>query len=255
MLAIIASAKTQRYNTRADLPLSQPPLIEKAKMLAAHCRQYSRREIKSIMKVSDKLAESTVQRFLDFSTPHERKTASPALITFAGDVFAAIQHDSFTPDDFLFAQERLRILSGLYGILRPLDLMMPYRLEMGYKIAPDKAVSLYEYWADSVTQQLNDDLQRIDSSTLLNCASREYSQTVLTKKLAGTMLTLTFKQRREGTVKSFAIYGKRARGMFVDWFIENRIDTPDQLKDFNRGGYRFAKHMSTDSELVFICDI
>lgn len=255
MLVIIASAKTQQYAPLTDIPVTQPPLIKEAETLAAHCRHYSRQEIKSIMKVSEKLTDSTIQRFQDFSTPHVRETASPALSSFAGDVFAEIKHDNFTADDFLFANERLRILSGLYGMLRPLDLMMPYRLEMGYKISLGKAASLYNFWAESVTQQLNEDLQRINSSVVLNCASKEYSRTILIKKLAGSMLTLTFKQRKEGQIRSIAIYGKRARGMFVDWFIEKRIEKRDQLTEFNRGGYRYNKDMSSNSELVFLTNL
>lgn len=252
MLIIIASAKTQQYAPLTDLEVSQPPFLKEAATLAAHCRQYSKQEIKTLMKVSEKLADSTMQRFHAFSTPHAGDTASPALTTFAGDVFSEITHDTYTKDDFLFANERLRILSGLYGILRPLDLMMFYRLEMGYKISPGNARSLYEYWAESVTAQLNDDLHRTKSSIVLNCASREYSRTVLTNKLAGTMLTLTFKQHKEGAVRNIAIYGKRARGMFVDWFIANQITEKHQVKEFDRSGYRYIKEMSSESEMVFL---
>ncbi|MCG6931296.1 MAG: peroxide stress protein YaaA [Desulfofustis sp.] len=255
MLVIIASAKTQRHAPLSELEPTQPPLIEQAAKLAAHCRSLSRLEIQSIMKISDKLTDSTMQRFRDFRIPHEPQTASPALTTFAGDVFAEIDHRRFTTQDFLFANQHLRILSGLYGILRPLDLMMPYRLEMGYKIAIDAAPSLYEYWSEPVTGQLNNDLRRLGASVVLNCASQEYSRAVLTEKLAGTLVTLTFKQRRQGMVKTIAIYTKRARGMFVDWFVKNRIDRVEQLKDFDRGGYRFDEMLSGPSELVFIVDL
>lgn len=255
MLVIINSAKTQRRLPLTDLELSQPPLLERAAALATRCRALSRPQIQSIMKVSDKLTDSTMQRFRDFRVPHEPQTASPALTTFAGDVFAEIKHERFTTEDFLFANQHLRILSGLYGILRPLDLMMPYRLEMGYKIAADRAHSLHEYWGEPVTGELNKDLRCSGTPVVLNCASQEYSRTVQTKKLAGKMVMLTFRQYRQGTLKTIAIYAKRARGMFVDWFVTNRIDRVDQLKDFDRGGYRFDKTLSGPFEMTFIVDL
>lgn len=255
MLIIVASAKTQQYAPLADLPVSQPLFLKQAETLAAQCRKYTRQEIKSLMKVSEKLADSTIQRFQNFSVPHTKEAASPALTTFAGDVFAEIRHTDFNRDDFLFADERLRILSGLYGMLRPLDLMMPYRLEMGYKISSGDAASLYDYWAAPITNQLNEDLEKINSTVVLNCASKEYSKTVLSKKLKGELLTLTFKQRKEGAVKNIAIYGKRARGMFVDWFIKNRIDAPGQIRSFNSGGYQYSEKLSDNTEFVFITDL
>jgi len=251
MLVIIASAKTQHYSPLPGLPTTQPALLEKAAALVRHCRSLGESDLQTLMKISDKLAHSTIQRFKDFTSPHDLETASPALTTFAGDVFAEIQCAAYSADDFLFANERLRILSGLYGILRPLDLMMPYRLEMGYKITPAANSSLYDYWGEAVTRQINRDLRQSGSSVVLNCASREYSRTVLTTQLNAEMLTLTFKQQKEGKLRSIAVYGKRARGMFVDWFIKNRIDQREQLQDFDRGGYRYAEDLSSAEELVF----
>ena len=255
MIVIISSAKTQNVVPLSDLPLSQPPLLDMTIKLVRRCREMSRDEIRKIMKVSEKLADSTYLRFQEFSIPHHETSASPTLSTFAGDVFSEIRYQDFTREDFLYAHERVRVLSGLYGILRPLDLMQPYRLEMGYKLGIGEAANLYDYWARSITDQLNRDLKQTGSTVVLNCASKEYSRTIVPRQLEGTQLSLTFKQKKNGTIRSIAIYAKRARGMFVDWFISGRISDPEQLKGFNRGGYRYIEELSSDKEMVFIVDL
>ena len=255
MIVVIASAKTQRFAPLADLPVSQPQLLYKTKKLLRHCRAMSREEIKALMKVSDKLAESTYQRFSDFTIPHLEDSASPALSTFAGDVFSEIHYQDFGRDDFLYAHHHVRILSGLYGVLRPLDLMQSYRLEMGYKLEIGEAANLYEFWTEAVTTQLNHDLQQTGSRWVVNCASKEYSRTIARRRLDGEVVDLSFKQKKNGKISSIAIYGKRARGMFVDWFITTRIAEPEELRDFDRGGYRFDEALSNDTELVFVTEL
>jgi cytoplasmic iron level regulating protein YaaA (DUF328/UPF0246 family) len=255
MIVVLSSAKTQNFAPLEGLPVSQPPLLDKTETLLHRCRELSLEEIKEVMKVSDALAQKTHQRFLDFTTPHLETSASPALSTFAGDVFAEIRCREYRRKDLLRAHERVRILSGLYGVLRPLDLMQPYRLEMGYKLKVGPAANLYEFWTDAVTAQLNHDLAQTGSSHIINCASREYSRSIAPQLLDGSLLTLTFKQKKGGKIRSIAIYAKRARGMFVDWFITNRIDEIDMLRNFARGGYRFSETLSCDDELVFITEL
>jgi len=255
MLLIINSAKTQNVISRPDLPTTQPPLIDQARSLAERCKNLQKNELVSVMKISEKLAESTWQRFQGFSLPHDEKNSGPALICFSGDIYKEIDLDQYDNEDILYAQRHLRILSGLYGVLRPLDLMQPYRLEMGYKIDVGSAASLYEYWSESITDLLNQDLEKTGSSIVLNCASKEYSRCVLNKRLTGALLTLSFKQEKNGTTRSIAIYSKWARSMFVDWFITNRISLPEQLKDFNRGGYRYVEGLSSENEFVFVTTI
>lgn len=255
MLIVINSAKTQNFAPLKDVATFQPLLGEKTQRLVDRCRQLSRDELMAVMKISEKLAESTYQRFHRFTLPHDETTASPALSTFGGDIFSEIHHDNFRRQDFLFTQQRLRILSGLYGILRPLDLIQPYRLEMGYKIGMGNAATLYDYWPEAITAQLNEDLQKSGSSVLLNCASKEYSRAILTKKLDGSLLTLNFKQKKSGRIRSIAIYTKRARGMFVDWFVANRVAEQNQLREFDRGGYQFAEELSSATELCFVTDL
>ncbi|MBT8329943.1 MAG: peroxide stress protein YaaA [Desulfofustis sp.] len=255
MIVVLSSAKTQNFAPIQDVPLSQPPLLAKTKALLHRCRELSGEEIKEIMKVSDKLAESTFQRFLDFTIPHLETSASPALSTFAGDVFSEIHWQEYRREELLRAHDRVRILSGLYGVLRPLDLMQPYRLEMGYKLQVESAANLYEFWTEAVTAQLNSDLEKTGSSCLVNCASKEYFRSISAAQLRGAVLTLTFKQKKDGKVRSIAIYAKRARGMFVDWFITNQVNEVDTLSNFNGGGYRFSEDLSSDDELVFITEL
>ena len=252
MIIILSSAKTQAVPPSFNLRGHQPPLLERTQMLVNRCLELSKNDIVTIMKVSDKLAESTWQRFQEFNFPHKSPQAAPALITFGGTVFSEIKHLGYTTEDFSFAHQRLRILSGLYGLLRPLDLMQPYRLEMGMKIGLGQAGNLYDFWSDSITDQLNKDLKQADSELLINCASKEYSRAVQTKELKGTMLNMAFKQQKNGTIKTIAVYAKKARGMFVDWFLINRISDTDQLKKFDRGGYRFFPELSNDREFVFV---
>lgn len=255
MLVIINSAKTQNRAPRSDLPTSEPQLADLAGKLCRRCRRLSKEEITRIMKVSAKLADTAHQSFQQCSFPHDEQTDGPALTTFAGDVYGEIQHHRFTQEDFLFAQRHLRILSGLYGILRPLDLMQPYRLEMGYKVDVEKAANLYAYWSESITDSLNRDLRETGSSLVLNCASKEYSRTVLRDKLRGTLLTLTFKQKKNDATRAIAIYSKRARGMFVDWFITNRVESRKRITEFDRGGYRYVEELSADDEYVFVTEL
>lgn len=255
MLIVVSSAKTQAVTAFSDLPTRQPQLLEEARKLVERCRELDRDQIAILMKISNTLAETTWQRFRDFSAPHEPASAGPALTTFQGEVFSQIQTADYRQEDFLFASRHLRILSGLYGVLGPLDLMQPYRLEMGLKLSVGEAANLYQYWSEKITDQLNADLEQSGGRLLLNCASQEYSRTVLKDRLDGTMLDLVFKQRKDGSVKTIAIHAKRARGMFVNWFIEKRITNKAQLKDFNRAGYRFAPGLSDDHALVFVTEL
>lgn len=255
MIIIISSAKTQKYAPLKDVPVSQPALLDLTKTLVQRCRELSREDIKTLMKVSDKLAESTFQRFLEFSLPHRTDSASPALATFAGDVFGEIGCQDYGRDELLYAHEHLRILSGLYGVLRPLDLMMPYRLEMGYKLPVDAAANLYEFWTERVTAQVNSDLEEMGSSWVVNCASLEYFRVIDLTALSGSVLNMSFKQKKNGTIRTIAIHAKKARGRFVDWCIKSRPDSPAQLKKFDRGGYRFNPELSSEYEYVFVVEI
>jgi cytoplasmic iron level regulating protein YaaA (DUF328/UPF0246 family) len=255
MLIIISPSKTQSVPEQAASTYSQPALLEQTKLLVKILMSFDQQEIGELMHISPKLAALTRERLHSFVLPHSPESAGTALTTFQGDVFSEIDTDSYSDSDFAFAQKHVRILSGLYGILRPADLIQPYRLEMGTKLANDRGKNLYDFWGNHITEQINNDLAHQQEKTIINCASLEYSRSIQGKKLAGSMLNITFKQRKQGNLKTIAIYSKRARGMFVDYIIKKRITTTDHLYAFNRNGYRYAADLSDEAEIVFTVDL
>lgn len=252
MIIIVSPSKTQHLVRPSGSQHSHPPLTENTTPLISLLKQFDRDELAKLMNISEKLADLTYKRIHDFTIPHTAESAGITLATFQGDAFSAMNKESYSPDDLLFAHDHLRILSGLYGILRPLDLMQPYRLEMGTKLRSDRGKNLYEFWGSTITESLNADLEEMQDRVIVNCASKEYSRAVKQNLLIGPMLTITFKQKKNNVLKSIAIYAKRARGMFVDYLIKERIMEIEQLTGFDAGGYAFAADLSTSSEMVFI---
>jgi len=255
MIIIVSPSKTQKVSNRMRDHGVQPQLSEQAQTLITLLKSYDVEQIAEKLNVSETLAQLTFSRVAAFELPHTKDTAGVALCSFQGDVFSAIETDEYIVDDFLFAQKHLRILSGLYGILRPLDLMQPYRLEMGTKLKTAGGRNLYDFWGERITDLLNDELTKMNVPVVVDCASREYSRAVIAKKLSGKILTITFKQKKNGQVKTIAIYAKRARGMFVNHIIRNHITEAEQLKDFDAGGYRFSPEHSSDSDYLFVTDL
>jgi len=255
MIIIISPSKTQRVALSPENHHDQPVFMEDTKALIRLLKALDRNDLAKLMKISEKLAGLTYERIDGFTAPHSPETAGTALTTFQGDAFSVMSTDSYNPDDFLFAQAHLRILSGLYGFLRPLDLMQPYRLEMGTRLLSDRGKNLYEFWGSAITEALNGELEKMREQVVVNCASKEYSRVIKEKQLIGPMIAITFKQEKNKVLKSIAIHAKRARGMFVDYLIKKRISDIDQLPGFRAGGYRFASSLSTSSELVFITSL
>lgn len=255
MLIILSPSKTQSVPQQPASDYSQPALLKQTRLLLKILKSFDQQEIGKLMHISPKLAALTCERLHDFVLPHSPDAAGTALTTFQGDVYSEIDTDSYSDSDFVFAQKHLRILSGLYGILRPTDLIQPYRLEMGTKLANERGQTLYDFWGELITEQINSDLVHQQENIIVNCASLEYSRAIQRKKLAGSMLNITFKQRKQGTLKNIAIYSKRARGMFVDFIIKKRITTTDDLCAFNRNGYKYAAELSDDAEIVFTVDL
>ena len=179
------------------------------------------------------------------------KNAKAALFAFKGDVYGGIDIEHFTEDDFEYAQNHLRILSGLYGYLRPLDLIQPYRLEMKTKLANPRGDNLYQFWGERITQSLNKDIKKQEQPVLVNLASNEYFKSVKPKLLEGRILNITFKETKDGKTRIVAIFAKRARGMMADYIIRNRIEKPEDIKKFKQGGYRFNKALSDDKQWTF----
>jgi cytoplasmic iron level regulating protein YaaA (DUF328/UPF0246 family) len=252
MLLIISPSKTQNFDfpIRGDYTL--PLFLDQTKQLTRQLKQLAQPQLAALMKMSDKLAALSYQRFQDFQFPFRPTNSRQALLMFRGDQFDPMAVDSYSDEQFAHAQHHLRILSGLYGMLRPLDLMQPYRLEMATKLAVGEAKNLYSFWGDLVTRKLNNKLSEDSQPVLINLASAEYFKVIRRKELHADILTLSFKQEKEGKLKTIAIYAKRARGAIVDFVIRNRITRPIDLQGFNRDGYRFKSDLSTDNEWVFV---
>ncbi|MGC1216150.1 MAG: peroxide stress protein YaaA [Phormidesmis sp.] len=254
MLMVISPAKTLDYDI-ADYPhFTLPAKLEQTKALVRELSDYDADELSELMHISDNLAQLNYQRYQSFQTPFTAQNAKQALLVFKGDVYKGIQVEGYDDDDLAFAQDHLRILSGLYGILRPLDLMQPYRLEMGTKLATDKGKNLYEFWGEQLSAILNTDLADLNKPVLVNLASIEYFKSIDRKTLRATVLDIGFKEKKGDDYKTIAIYAKKARGMMVDFVIRNRIVDPEQMKGFDRDGYAFNLALSTTDSWVFSRD-
>lgn len=255
MLIVISPAKTLDYESAVKTELfSQPDLLTNSEQLVETLRELSPAQIASLMKLSDKLASLNFERYQDWQRPFNTENAKQAVLAFQGDVYTGLQAELFSDEDLGWAQQHLRILSGLYGVLRPLDLMQPYRLEMGTKLANAKGKNLYEFWDNTITESLNQQLKDIDSNVLVNLASKEYFKSVKPDNLQADIITPDFKDWKNGQYKIISFYAKKARGMMSRWIIENRVKDPEQLKAFDVAGYRFDPDQSSDRDLIFIRD-
>jgi len=254
MLAVISPAKTLDFDVaQPSLAPTQPAMLEEAKQLVEQLAAMSQSEIASMMSVSEKLASLNVARFRQFSMPFTEENAKAALTVFKGDVYKPLELDAYTAEDYRFAQDHLRMLSGLYGLLRPLDLMQAYRLEMGTKLSNSRGEDLYDFWGDQITEQLNHDLANDNEApVLVNLASNEYFKAVRPKKLKGEVVTPVFKEIKDGKPRVIALFAKKARGMMVNYMIRNHITEPESLKKFTEGGYRYEPDLSSEKEWVFV---
>ncbi|WP_228024480.1 peroxide stress protein YaaA [cf. Phormidesmis sp. LEGE 11477] len=248
---VISPAKTLDY-TGVDYPdFTQPAFLDQSEALIAELRGYSQAQLSELMTISDKLAKLNYQRYQDFQTPFTPQNAKQALLVFKGDVYKGIHVEDYDEDDLSFAQDSLSILSGLYGVLRPLDLMQPYRLEMGTKLKTEKGKNLYEFWNHKISDLLNTDLAKEPQPCLVNLASNEYFKSIKSETIEARILDIDFKEKKADTYKIVAIYAKRARGLMVDFVIRNRIDNPELMKGFDSDGYSFNKALSTADHWIF----
>ncbi|NEQ97811.1 MAG: peroxide stress protein YaaA [Cyanothece sp. SIO2G6] len=251
MIMIISPAKTLDFSGEIYGKSTVPTQLEESQILIDQLRELAPDEIGKLMKISENLSVLNWERYRDFHTPFTVENARQALLAFKGDVYKGIEVDRYTDDEFDFAQNHLRILSGLYGILRPLDLIQPYRLEMGTKLANQRGKNLYEFWGDRLSQKLNEDFEGYPDSYLVNLASNEYFKAIAPKSLNAQVLNITFKENKAGTYKVVGIHAKRARGLMVDFVIKNRIQTIEPLQDFGVESYEFNESLSTPNEWVF----
>jgi len=255
MLAIISPAKTLDFESQVPaLKPSQPGFLDQSSELIQILRQFSEDELSSLMNISPKLAALNHDRFQSWSTPFSEDNARPALLAFKGDVYTGFTLDSYTRSDFTFAQKHLRILSGLYGLLRPLDLIQAYRLEMGTDLKNSGGNNLYAFWKEHLTKALIKAIKSNKDKTLINLASKEYLNAIDTSTVEAAgirIITPQFKDWKNGTYKFITFYGKKARGMMVDYLIRQGLEKPESLQSFNTEGYRFNKKLSKENDWVF----
>ncbi|MEL0169255.1 MAG: peroxide stress protein YaaA [Pseudomonadaceae bacterium] len=255
MLMVISPAKTLDYDTPPVIEQStQPRFVEHSVELIEVLREKSPQDIAKLMSLSDKLASLNVARYGSWERESTPQNAKQALLAFKGDVYTGLNAEDFSADDFAFAQQHLRMLSGLYGLLRPLDLMQPYRLEMGTKLANPRGKDLYTFWGERISQWLNEDLAAQGDQVLVNLASQEYFGAVKPKALNARVIDTVFKDQKNGQYKIISFYAKKARGLMARYIIKERLQDPEGLKDFNLEGYRFDPASSSENQLVFLRD-
>ncbi|KAF3981256.1 MAG: peroxide stress protein YaaA [Methylococcales symbiont of Hymedesmia sp. n. MRB-2018] len=251
MIIVISPSKTLDFSVNSFHDHTYPRQLNNSQELINTVKQFTVEELTSLMKISEKLSQLNWQRYRDFQQPFTLRNAKQALLAFKGDVYGGIDVENYTANDFAFAQSHLRILSGLYGCLRPLDLIQPYRLEMGTKLPNDKGKNLYEYWGEKVTALIDLDLENDENPLLINLASNEYYKVIKPKLLNAQVLTLNFKENKAGVYKTIGIHAKRARGLMTRFIIINRLTKASQLKTFSDADYVFNDTLSSEKEWVF----
>lgn len=252
MIIVISPAKKLDFDTPACTNnYSMPSFLDDAAVLIDQLRTLEPDQISKLMAISPKLAALNSNRYYEWTRPFNPENAKPAICAFRGDVYAGLNVGTLSTEDVDFAQDHLRILSGLYGILRPLDLMQPYRLEMGTQLKNVRGNNLYEFWGNTITEALNQDLEQQNTDTLINLASSEYFKSVKTDKLSANVITPVFKDQKNGVYKIISFYAKKARGLMSRYIIQNKLISPEEIKSFDVAGYEFDEAESKEYEWVF----
>lgn len=253
MLTVISPAKKMNWDIR-DVAMTQPDMLDDAARLVDVARALSVEDLKSLMHLSDNLAKLNRDRFASYDASPSDEALRPAALAFAGDTYQGLEAASLDADELAFAQEHLRILSGLYGVLRPLDGIQPYRLEMGSRLETPRGKTLYAYWGAQLSEALNAQAQATQSDALVNCASQEYFGAVDLKSLALRVITPQFMEDKgDGKgPKIVSFYAKKARGAMARFIIQNRLKDPSSILDFDIGGYAWDKSLSTPDKPVFL---
>ena len=253
MLMVVSPAKDLDANSvTLELDTSMPELLPQASQLADICKTMSPAELGSLMHISDKLAGLNAARFSHWHPDYTANEAKAALFMFNGDVYQGLDEASLSTPQLKFAQQHLRILSGLYGVLRPLDLMLPYRLEMGTKLKNSAGSDLYAFWQQQITDNLNKQLAELNTDVLLNLASQEYFKAIKPKVLQARVITPVFKDYKNGQYKIISFYAKKARGLMARFIITQQVTDPKAVTDFDLAGYQYSKDDSTADKPVFL---
>ncbi|WP_394494120.1 peroxide stress protein YaaA [Shewanella sp. ENK2] len=253
MLVLVSPAKTLDFETKANTAsFTQPTLLDHSQQLINVCRELTPIDIASLMKVSDKIAGLNAARFIEWQPNFTLDNAKQAMFAFRGDVYTGLDADSMSEKEVSKAQQHLRILSGLYGLLKPLDLMQAYRLEMGTSLANPKGKNLYTFWGDVITDEINQAVAEQEDDIIVNLASNEYFKAVKPKKLNATLITPAFKDCKNGQYKVISFYAKKARGLMARYIIENDIKSLAGLQQFDVDGYYYSEELSTPAAPVFL---
>ena len=253
MLVVISPAKRLDWS-EVSLEQSTPDFLKEANRLAAHGRALSLSKLKGLMDLSDDLARLNRERFRAFEEEPAREATRPAAFAFAGDTYIGLDARSLDAEALEWAEGNLRILSGLYGLLRPLDAIQPYRLEMGSRLKTRRGSNLYDFWGDEIAKALNALAEERGSDVLVNCASQEYFGAVDLKRLKARVVTPVFLEEKNGQAKTVSFFAKQARGAMARFMAENRVTSLEALRGFDHGGYRFDGDRSEGDALVFIRD-
>lgn len=253
MITLLSPAKNLDFETEPNTSVfTQPDFQIESTQLINKLRKLSKKGVAELMHLSENLASLNHERFQTWALPFDVTNAKQAALAFNGEVYTGLATNSFTEQDFEFAQSHLRILSGLYGVLRPLDLIQPYRLEMGTKFsAKPSQKNLYEFWGSKISQRINADLEEQDDDVIVNLASNEYFKAVDVKKLKARVITCNFKERKGDDYKIVMMYAKKARGMMASHLIKNKIESPELIKEFTEDNYQFNSALSSENELIF----
>jgi cytoplasmic iron level regulating protein YaaA (DUF328/UPF0246 family) len=253
MQFVISPAKTLDFETPAHLEsFTTPRFLQDSQVLITELRKLSPQDISGFMKISDKLGALNYDRFHNWTTPFTPENAKQAVLAFKGDVYTGLAAETLHEKDLAWAQKHLVILSGLYGLLRPLDLIKAYRLEMGKNFVNNRGKNLYEFWGDQITEQLNLEFKNKKNPVLINLASNEYFKSIKTKKLNAEVITPIFKDCKNGRYKIISFYAKKARGLMSTYIITNRLEDPEAIKHFDTDGYYFCSEQSAENDWVFL---
>jgi cytoplasmic iron level regulating protein YaaA (DUF328/UPF0246 family) len=253
MLTLISPAKKLDFApVAAATPFTEPAFMDDAKVLVKRVRALSRGDLARLMSISDTLAQVNYERFKAFSTPFTPDNAKQAVLAFKGDTYVGLDAETLSRDDLQYAQEHLAILSGLYGLLRPLDLMQPYRLEMGARLDTPRGATLYDFWGDRITAMITASTKDHDDRTVINLASKEYFKAVNPKELPSRVVTPDFKQEKDGALRPLGMMTKRARGAMARYVIRNRIEDPENIKAFDEDGFRYRPDLSRNDAWLFV---
>lgn len=247
MLLLLSPAKTLDFSSTTIKTHSHPQLLEHSQKLVKKLKTLNSKKLQALMRISEKIANLNVERFQNFSLPFDQSNAKQAVLAFKGDVYQGLAVEELDENDLAFAQEHIGILSGLYGFLRPLDLIQPYRLEMGTKLKMRHSNNLYEFWKTTITEQIN----ATGVKDVVNLASNEYFKSIKKDKLKPTLWSIDFKELRNDKYKVISFFAKKARGMMAQYVVKNKLETPEAMKHFDMDDYQFNEALSSEHEFVF----